>query len=281
MQWFLVLYIVTNLVAAVICTAIAILVPQRTARADWGFRLFALMTALWCATSGLFFLNHSLNDFWVWTGIQVLPYVTIPVLWFYFILQFTGDRTPTPTFLFLIPCATLVVYWNPDWSALMWRVTKEGWLFGFSVAHYERGFWFNFIHVPYSYSLIVLGHSYLVRAMWQSRRKQSQPLFLLLLCGLIPLILNVLTLSPLYDPFRFFDLTPIGLSISSVFFCWGLSHYQLLQRSPLAYQQIFASLKAAILVVDPQYQLIEFNAADLTINSFSDRPSPINRFLLV
>lgn len=261
MQWFLVLYIITNLVAAVICTAIAILVPQRTAQADWGFRLFAFMTALWCATSGLFFLNHSLNDFWVWTGIQLLPYATIPVLWFYFILQFTGDRTPTPTFLFLIPCATLVVYWNPDWSALMWRITKEGWLFGSSVAHYERGFWFNFIHVPYSYSLIVLGHSYLVRAMWQSRRKQSQPLFFLLLCGIIPLILNVLTLSPLYDSFRFFDLTPIGLSISSVCFCWGLSHYQLLQRSPLAYQQIFASLKAAILVVDPQYQLIEFNAA--------------------
>lgn len=261
MQWFLSLYIITNLLAAVICTTIAILVPQRTAQADWGFRLFSFMAALWCATSGLFFLNRSLNDFWIWTGIQVLPYVTIPVLWFYFILQFTGDRAPSPKFLFLIPCATLLVYWNPDWSSLMWNVTKGDWLFGVSVAHYERGFWFNFIHTPYSYSLIVLGHGYLFRAMWQSRGKQSQPLFLLLLCGLVPLILNVLTLSPLYDPFRFFDLTPIGLSISSIFFCWGLSHYQLLQRSPLAYQQIFASLKAAILVVDPQYQLIEFNTA--------------------
>ena len=143
----------------------------------------------------------------------------------------------------------------------MWSVTKIDWLFGISIAHYERGFWFNFIHTPYSYALIVLGHSYLFRAMWQSRRKQSQPLFLLLLCGIIPLVLNILTLSPFYDPYRFFDLTPIGLSISSILFCWGLSHYQLLQRSPLAYQQIFASLKAAILVIDTRYQLIEFNAA--------------------
>jgi diguanylate cyclase (GGDEF)-like protein len=261
MQWFLVLYIIVNLLAAVVCTTIAILVPQRPAQADWGFRLFTLMTALWCAASGLFFLNRSLNDFWVWTGVQLLPYATIPILWFYFIVQFTGDRAPPPKFLFLIPCATLVVYWNPNWSSLMWRITKEDWLFGVSIAHFERGFWFNFIHTPYSYGLIVLGNCYLLRAMWQNRRKQNEPLLLLLLCGFIPLILNILTLSPLYDPFRFFDLTPIGMSISSVFFCWGLSHYRLLQRSPLAYQQIFTSLKAAILVVDPQYQLIEFNAA--------------------
>lgn len=265
MQWFLSLYIIINLFAAVICTTIAILVPQRTAQADWGFRLFALMTALWCAASGLFFLNQSLSDFWIWTGIQVVPYAAIPVLWFYFILQFTGDRTPSPVFLFAIPCATLVVFWNPSWSSLIWSVTKTDWLFGISIAHYERGFWFNFIHTPYSYTLIVLGHSYLFRAMWQSRRKQNQPLFLLLLCGIIPLVLNILTLSPLYDPYRFFDLTPIGLSVSSIFFCWGLSHYQLLQRSPLAYQQIFSSLKAAILVIDTQYQLIEFNAAAETL----------------
>jgi diguanylate cyclase (GGDEF)-like protein/PAS domain S-box-containing protein len=265
MQWFLSLYIIVNLLAAVICTTIAILVPQRTAQADWGFRLFTLMTALWCAASGLFFLNRSLNDFWVWTGIQLLPYVTIPVLWFYFIVQFTGNRVPSPKFLFLVPFATLAVYWNPQWSFLMWKITTKNWLFGVSIAHFERGFWFNFIHTPYSYLLIVLGNCYLLSALWQNRRKQNQPLLLLILCGFIPLILNVLTLSPLYDPFRFFDLTPIGMSISSVFFCWGLSHYQILQRSPLAYRQIFASLKAAILVVDLKYQLIEFNAAAETL----------------
>lgn len=261
MQWFLALYITINLLAAIICITVAILVPQRTAQADWAFRLFTLMTAVWCAASGLFFFNQSNTDFWVWTGILLLTYVTIPGLWLYFILQFTGDRAPSPIFLMLIPCATLIVYWNPDWSSLMWSIRQQDWLFGISIAHYERGLWFKFVHIPYSYALNMLGQASLVRAMWQSRRRQQQPLLLLFLCGLIPLILNVLTLSPLYDPFRFFDLTPIGMAISSVFFCWGLSHYHLLQRSPLAYQQIFASMKAAILVTDPLYQLIEFNTA--------------------
>jgi diguanylate cyclase (GGDEF)-like protein len=261
MLWFLALYIIINLFAAVICISITVIAPQRTAQADWGFRWFALMTALWCAASGLFFFNHSLNDFWVWTGIQLFSYVSIPVLWFYFIIQFTGDKAPHPVFLLLVPVATLVVYWNPNWSSLMWKITKQDWFFGIPVASFERGFWFSFIHVPYSYALIVLAHGYLLRAMWQSRRQRGQPLLLLLLCGLIPLILNILTLSPLYDPFRFFDLTPLGLSMSSIFFYWGVSHYQLLQRSPLAYQQIFASLKDAILVIDLNYRLIEFNAA--------------------
>jgi diguanylate cyclase (GGDEF)-like protein len=261
MLWFLSLYIIINLLAAIVCISITIVVPQRTAQADWGFRWFALMTALWCAASGLFFMNRSLTDFWVWTGIQLVPYVAVPVLWFYFILQFTGDKTPHPALLSLVPSATLLVYWNPRWSSLMWTISKQEWLYGVSIANFERGFWFNFIHVPYSYALIVLGHGYLLRAMWQSRRQKVQPLLILLLCGLIPLILNVLTLSPLYDRFRFFDLTPLGLSLSSIFFCWGLSRYQLLERSPLAYQQIFASMKAAILVVDPNYRLIEFNTA--------------------
>ncbi|MEO0374312.1 MAG: EAL domain-containing protein, partial [Cyanobacteria bacterium P01_A01_bin.17] len=105
----------------------------------------------------------------------------------------------------------------------------------------------------------------LFSAIWQSRRKQRRSFLLLLCCGLVPLLLNFLTLSPLYDSLRFFDLTPIGLAISTVLFCWGLSQYQILQRSPLAYQQIFASLKASILVLDFDYRLIEFNAAAETL----------------
>jgi diguanylate cyclase (GGDEF)-like protein len=261
MQWFLAFYIIINLLAAIICVTIAVLVPQRTAQADKSFRLFTLMTALWCAASGLFFLNQSESDFWIWTGVLLLAYVTIPGLWFYFILQFTGERAPAPVYLCVIPLATIIVYWNPDWSALMWDMRQEDWLFGLSIAHYERGPWFKFVHIPYSYALNVLGQGYLIRALWQSRKQQRQPLLILLLCGMTPLILNVFTLSPLWDHVRFFDLTPIGMSISCVFFCWGLSQYYLLQRSPLAYQQIFASMKAAILVIDPDFQLIEFNAA--------------------
>jgi diguanylate cyclase (GGDEF)-like protein/PAS domain S-box-containing protein len=270
MQWFLGLYIILNLVAAIICITIAVLVPQRTARADWRFRSFTLMTALWCAASGLFFFNRSDTDFWIWTGILLLAYVTIPGLWLYFILQFTGDRAPHPVLLFLIPVITLVVYWYPDWSSLMWTMHQQDWLFGFKIAHYERGLWFKFIHIPYCYGINILGQAYLVRTILQSRRHQSQPLLLLLLCGLIPLIVNVITLSPFYtDNFHFFDLTPLGLAVSSILFCWGLSHYQLLQRSPLAYQQIFASMKAAILVTDPDYHLIEFNAAAETLLGYN------------
>ncbi|MGF1602639.1 MAG: EAL domain-containing protein [Thermosynechococcaceae cyanobacterium] len=261
MQWCLILYVGINFLAAVICTAIAFLVQQRTAQVDWGFRLFALMTGLWCATSGLFFLNQSVSDFWIWTGIQLVAYVSVPVLWFYFILQFTKKRTPPPALLFLVPLATLIVYWTPSWSALMWTVTHKDWMYGLAIAQYERGPWFVFIHLPYSYSLIFLGHAYLISTIWQSRSKQRKSVLLLLLCGLIPLMLNVFTLSPLYKSLMFFDLTPIGLAISTVLFCWGLSHYQVLQRSPLAYQQIFASLDDCVLVLDDDDRLIEFNTA--------------------
>ncbi len=261
MQWFLILYVCINFLAAAVCISIVFLVPQKTAQVDWGYRLFALMTALWCATSGLFFLNQSTTDFWLWTGIQLFSYVTVPVLWFYFIVQFTGHRAPAPILSFLVPLATLIVYWNPDWSSLMWTVSKMDWQYGVSIAHFERGRWFTFVHIPYSYAFISLGHAYLISAIWQSRRQNRRPLMVLLGCGVTPLCLNVLTLSPFYDSLRFFDLTPIGLSLSTVLFCWGLSRYQILQRSPFAYQQIFASLKASVIVIDTQYRLIEFNTA--------------------
>jgi diguanylate cyclase (GGDEF)-like protein len=262
MQWFLAIYIILNLLAAIICTAIAVLAPQRTAQADWRFRIVTVVTALWCAASGLFFLNKSDSDFWLWTGILLLAYVTIPGIWLYFILQFTEDRTPPPWLIFSIPILTLVVYWNPAWSHLMWEIRPQNWLFGLTIADYERGLWFKFIHIPYSYAINILGQGYLIRAIWQSRKQQRQPLIMLLLCGLSPLVLNIISLSPLYpNSLQFFDLTPIGMAMSAILFCWGLSHYQLLQRSPLAYQQIFTSMKAAILVMDPQYRLIEFNRA--------------------
>ncbi len=261
MQGFLTFYIGINFIAAVICTAITFLVQQKTAQLDWGFRFFSLMAALWCATSGFFFLNESVSDFWVWTGIQLFCYVSTPVFWFYFILQFTKKRAPHPVLLFLVPIATLVIYWTPRWSSLMWTVSQREWLYGLVIAKYERGHWFNLIHLPYSYGLIFLGHAYLFGAVWQSRGQQRRSIILLLLCGQIPLLLNFLTLSPFYQSLSFFDLTPIGLAISAVLFALGLSHYQILQRSPLAYQQIFLNLKSSVLVLDPEFKLIEFNAS--------------------
>jgi diguanylate cyclase (GGDEF)-like protein/PAS domain S-box-containing protein len=261
MQWLLILYISINFLAAVVCSAISFLVQQRTAQVDWGFRLFALMTALWCATSGLFFLNQSIYDFWIWTGIQLLTYVSVPILWFYFILQFTNKRIPSPALLFVVPIATLIVYWNPNWSVLMWDISQKDWLYGLSIAQYERGPWFTFIHLPYTYGIILLGNAYLVSTIWQSQKKQKRGVLMLLLCGLIPLLFNVFTLSPFYESFVFFDLTPIGLAISTILFCWGLSHYQILQRSPFAYQQIFASLKDSVFVLDLDDRLVEFNSS--------------------
>ncbi|MGB7416068.1 MAG: diguanylate cyclase, partial [Thermosynechococcaceae cyanobacterium] len=271
MQWFLIFYVSFNFLAAIICTAIAFLVQQKTAQVDWGFRLFALMTALWCATSGLFFLNQSVNDFWIWTGIQLVAYVWVPVLWFYFILQFTRKPTPSPILLSLVPVATLIVYWTPSWSALMWTVSQQSWMYGLAIAQYERGPWFTFIHLPYSYGLIFLGHAYLISTIWQSRRKQRKSTLLLLLCGLIPLLLNVVTLSPFYKSWSFFDLTPMGLAVSTILFCWGLSHYQVLQRSPFAYQQIFASLNDSVLVLDDDHRLIEFNTAAENLLNIDNR----------
>ncbi|MEM8714210.1 MAG: EAL domain-containing protein [Cyanobacteria bacterium P01_G01_bin.4] len=261
MQWLLLLYISFNFVATAICTAIPFLVPQKTAQLDWGFRLFVLMTALWCATSGLFFLNETLDDFWFWTGIQLFSYVSVPVLWFYYILQFIQRRTPSPWILSIVPLATLIVYWTPSLSSLMWTISKTEVLFGIPIARYERGFWFNFVHLPYCYGVIFTGHAHLLSAIWQSRKQQRQQFLMLLCCGLTPLFLNFLTLSPFYKSFAFFDLTPIGLALSSILLFWGMSHYKVLQRSPLAYQQIFSSLKDSVLVLEPGYQIIEFNTA--------------------
>ena len=261
MQWLLLLYIVINFVAATICTAIPFLVPQKRAQLDWGFRLFVLMTAFWCATSGLFFLNENLDDFWFWTGTQLFSYVSVPVLWFYYILQFIQRRAPSPWILGIVPLATLIVYWIPSLSSLMWTISPSEVLFGIPIAEYQRGLWFKFVHLPYSYIVIFLAHAHLLSAIWQSRKQQRRQLLMLLCCGLVPLFLNFITLSPFYEPYVFFDLTPIGLALSSILLFWGMSRYKVLQRSPLAYQQIFSSLKDSVLVLEPSYEIIEFNTA--------------------
>lgn len=261
MHGFLPVYIVTNLLAAIVCVSIVILSSQsqRRERSVWIFPMLLLMTAFWCLTTGLFFLNSTLQDFWIWTGLQTIPYVTIPVLWFLSILEYVGKRCPYPLLLFLIPLATLIVFWNPSWSAQMWTISNLDRSLGVAIVHYERGPWFKHVFIPYSYTLVFLAFGYLIRSIFHSHPQQRRPLLLLLFCGLIPLILNGLTISPLADPIRFFDLTPIGLTLSIALLSWGLSRYHLLQRSPLAYQQIFMSLQAAVLVLDRDHLLIEFN----------------------
>lgn len=259
MQWFLTVYIVTNLLAVVVCTTIVIISAQSKERLGWVFPAILWMTAFWCLTTGLFFLNTTLEDFWIWTGLQTIPYATIPVLWFLTILEYVGKRFPYPLLLFLVPLATLIVFWNPDWSTQMWTISNVDRSLGVPTVTYARGPWFKHVFIPYSYALVCLAFGYLGQAIVRGSQNQRRPLLLLLGCGLIPLILNGLTISPLADPIRFFDLTPIGLTLSIALFSWGLSRYSLLQRSPLAYQQIFMSLQAAVLVLDRDHLLIEFN----------------------
>ncbi len=102
-----------------------------------------LMTGFWCLTSGLFFMNASLYDFWIWTGIQTIPDVATPVLWFLFILKYMGERCRYAYLLFLVPYATLIVYWTPAWSTPMWAISNLHWGWGVPIVDYERGFWFK------------------------------------------------------------------------------------------------------------------------------------------
>lgn len=271
MTWFPQLYITLNVIGAVISTVLGITLPKNRDRTDLSFQLFTFTEAIWCLLSALFFFNYSIDDFWIWNGLLVIPYVTIPVLWLNFVVCFTRTRIFPIPYFFIVPALTFLIYWIKPLSSLMWKIQNFRVQWGFPIVDFERGFWFRFVHMPYSYAVILIGMGILIREYFKASKDFKDLYLIILVVGIVPMFTNGVTLTSLGQDMRFYDLTPLGYTISNLFFCLAISRHHPLRRSPLAYQTIFSSLQNSILVFDTYDQLVEANPAAMHLLDLSTK----------
>jgi PAS domain S-box-containing protein len=201
----------------------------------------------------------------LWSDVQWVGVVVIPVAWFLFAMAYTGrDRYLQRRYVALlsvVPAVTVLLAATGGSHDLLYVETTLVKRNGVAVLERVRGPWF-WIITAYTYVLGLLGSIPLlglVRSDSLPFRGQSVAL---LVGTLAPWASNVLFLAGAV-PFAGVDPTPIAFAVSGVAYLGALTRFRLLGTNPSpnrrARRLVFERMQEAAIVVDSHDYVVDMN----------------------
>lgn len=245
--------------------------------------IFLLGMFIWSLTYAIYWIAPTASRI-VWLNSTYFGVVIAPGAFFTFTLIHSGRQHwisgRRVWLLTLEPILTLILLWTDPLHGLFYagKQTPQ------SSAILDGGPWF-WIHVVYSYGLMLISIILLLHAIIRSHSIFRQQATLLLCGGLLPWLSNIFSLLGL-NPLTDLDLTPLSFSLSGLIVTYSLYRSALLDLVPVARSQVVDSLSEAVIVVDAQGRIVDFNtAARMLLKHMApghDRVSighPVRRFL--
>jgi PAS domain S-box-containing protein len=259
-------YVLPMIAGAVLSTLLALFTWQRS-RISKSFSFLTLALAEWSAAYVMELISTQLATKLIWAQVQYAGIVVVPVAWLVFALRY-GDQTRpirrrTLVLLSIIPAITALLTWTNDLHHLILQeaTLKRGEVF--TVLDVTRGPWF-WVHVTYSYTLIIMGSILFVGKLLQFSRTYRRQVILLLLGALIPWVVNVFYVLGVH-PVANLDLTPFALTLSCLIIVWGILRFRLLDVVPIAHDTVIESMQDGVMVLDTYDRILDLNPAAVRI----------------
>jgi PAS domain S-box-containing protein len=225
--------------------------------------LLTLAVAGWSFGYALELSTSSLSAKVLWAKIEYLGIAFVSVAWLGFVLQYTGHGkwlTPrSSALLCIVPVITVLLSWTNEFHHLLWTDIRlvdmpdgtVGWR-----AAYGLGFW---IHMTYSYALLLLSTLLLLRRLVHSPPLYRYQVGILLFSAAAPWAGNMLSVFGLVG--TSFDLTPLGFALAGLSVAVALFRFRLLDISPVARDAVIESMADGVIVLDTSEHVIEVNPA--------------------
>jgi len=230
------------------------------------FAVFNLGAAVWALAAA--FAAASASETWsyVWVYSQYFGILLVPTAWFAFALDYTGrDKWLTRKSVAALTIEPLVVL------PFVWTSHRNGIFY----AHDElftagdvttvflspgAGFW---VHVAYSYALVVLGTAMLIHLMLTVPDRYRPRTVAVLVSITAPGALNLAYLAGLI-PIPV-DPTPYAYALSGTVFVWVLFEKDLFEVPPIAPTVArgvaFEQVSDGVLIVDAAGRVVDYNGA--------------------
>ena len=210
-----------------------------------------------------------------WSKWQYIGITSLPPLWLYFAAEFTNQksfREKSRWLILIIPAITLLMAFTNDYHHLLWSdiILQPGSL---NIAIYVHGPWF-YIHIVYSYLLLLIGTYWLTKALLVfSRQKRKQVIIIIsgLIIGWTSNILYVFGISPVVG----LDLTPLSFTFIALVLSWNIFQFHLFDIVPIARDLLLDNMVDGVLVLDPEDNIIDINPAALRILKHEQIHSPM------
>ena len=228
--------------------------------------LMLLAVGLWCLLYALEAALPHLTAKTVIAGTEYLGIVSVPVLWLTFSLRYTGLNEWLAgrriALFFIEPALTLALLATNPLHHLVWTsvsLNASGPLGPLFIQH-GPFFW---VHLIYSYALILAGAVILVRAVIRYPKDYRTQAVPIVIAVAAPLIANVLYAAGI--PGRDLDLTPFAFAVTGAALALAMSRYRLLDlflglrlRARIA---ILETMPDGVIVLDQQDRIVDFNPA--------------------
>ncbi|HWQ19326.1 MAG TPA: histidine kinase N-terminal 7TM domain-containing protein [Methanotrichaceae archaeon] len=205
----------------------------------------------------------SLHDKIFWDNVGYLGVVTVPVAAMAFALRYTSyDRWLTRANLALlavIPATTVILAWTNSIHGLIRQNVSLDTGGPFLAIARTHGPWF-WVHVGFSYLMLILGSLVLIRMLFMASRLYRGQAVVLLLGMAVPWSWNVIHISGL-SPLPKLDLTVSALAVCGLAMAWGLYRFGFMEIMPIARDAVIDGMADPIIALDLQGRIVDLNPA--------------------
>lgn len=226
--------------------------------------LVLLSISIWTFASTAEGMATDLGIKIIFTKLSYIGVVTVPVLFFFFVLRYTNlDKWVTSKrklFFFIIPVIILFFASTNELHGLVWpdiylRQNNLAGIFAF----YEHGplYWINIFH---SYLFLGVSTFLLVFFIFRYKRLYSLQTRVMVLAALSPFIGNIIY-SFSQTSLQGLDITPICFAITGLFLTLAITRYQVLDINPVSKEDITENLYDGVLISNSKNILIDINKA--------------------
>jgi PAS domain S-box-containing protein len=231
---------------------------RRGQRGVLWFALLMFAACFWSTAIALEWASVDLSAQYFWIRVGWIGNISIPVLWLLFTVVYTGRGRSlsrrTRLLLWVIPAISWVLAWTNPWHHLVWGSVAQVQSNHLVRLVMVRGPWF-FVHLTYSYALLVVAASLIVSALVRSPERYRGQAGGLIVGSVAPWAANMLYQFNLVPV----DPTAFAFAITGAAFAWSIFRYRLLNIVPLAHDAVIRSLRDPVIVLDARQCIVDIN----------------------
>lgn len=257
-------YIIPSLISALVAFSVAFAAWRRRAvPGAISLSLLMLSAGFWALAYCLELSASSLQAQILWSKIEYLGIVNIPVLYLVFALEYAKQenylKRRKTLLLWVIPVLTLILTWTNELHALIWSNFHQVILNNDLILRVDHGIFF-WIYAAYSYVLLLLGAIVLIRHAGAAKGANRSQAAVMVLGTAVTWIGNIIYLTGI-SPIPDIDTTSLTITLSGLIFAWGLFRLGLLDIIPIAGETVLESLDDGALVIDQNNRIVYLNKA--------------------
>lgn len=240
---------------------LSVVVYTRLGSAARWFSACMAVISVWGAAYGIGISQTDLNQMLFWVGVEYIGISLIPVIWFVFVLKFTGRDCKLNNFnmslMFGFAFLTMIMVWTNPWHQLHYSTYQMQYSEAFNSLKINRGPWY-FIHTAFFYALIVSGMVVLFRSLRTSTGVFRKQILVIIIGTIVPWVANSFVVSGA-ELFNNLDTTPFAFLFTSIIISFGFLRFSLFDIVPMARDKVINAMQEGWLVIDVQNRIIDYN----------------------